>query len=481
MTNQLSQPGSFNIGLQGIHNSPVNITQILGKSLEYKDLTNQLQTQQKLFTRTPEDETQERLEISQEIARLTAQIEQFKADVTRLAAEFNRIEINTDRVRRAKAHFEQGEIAAARAVFDSEREQMQDENDRLVRERERYEQDVLPQLKHSSDEFYLRALLERTAYDNPNWLMDTCEYFERSINAQATEDNVFGYALFLQNHNRFNQAEIWYQKYLDEFASGDQPKRAMTLNNLANLHSDKNEVAKAETEYVEALELYRELATSNPAAHLPDVAATLNNLANLHCKKSEMATAQAAYSESLAIRRELATVNPEAYLPFVARTLSNLAGLHYEKNELLESEKAIVEALAIYRELATVLPTVYLPDVAAVLNNLANLYREQNQFTNAEAKYAAALDLRRKLAADNPFAYLPDLANTLANLALFHLHSAPNREQSVNYAIEAVGILQQIVKVVPYTQEYLQSAMKVLYRWGLSVEDIGRVLADASA
>ena len=61
----------------------------------------------------------------------------------RLAEEFNRIEINTDRLRRAKAHFEQGEIAAARAVFDSEREQMQDENNRLVREKDRYEKDVL--------------------------------------------------------------------------------------------------------------------------------------------------------------------------------------------------------------------------------------------------------------------------------------------------------------------------------------------------
>jgi regulator of replication initiation timing len=149
MTNELSQHGSFNIGLQDIHDSTVNVTQILGKSLEYKDLTNQLQTQQELFAYIPEDDTEKRLRISQAIAQLTAQIEQFKADVTRLAHEFNRIEINTDRLRRAKEHFEQGEIAAARAVFDSEREQMQSENNRLVQEKERFEQAVLPKLYHA--------------------------------------------------------------------------------------------------------------------------------------------------------------------------------------------------------------------------------------------------------------------------------------------------------------------------------------------
>lgn len=340
MTNELSQHGSFNIGLQDIRGD-VNVTQILGKSAEYKDLTNQLETQQELFAYIPEDKTEKRLQISQEIARLTAIIEQFKQDVTRLAQEFNRIEINTDRLRRAKAHFEQGEIAAARAVFDSEREQMQDENDRLVKEKPRIEQ-FLQMLKHSSDEFYLRALLERTAYENPNWLADTCEYFERSINAQATEDNVFGYALFLQNHNHFNQSEPWYQKYLDEFAAGDQSKRAMTLNNLANLHSAKNELAQAEAEYVEALAIYRELAAVNPAAYLPNVAATL------------------------------------------------------------------------------------------------------------------------------------------INVAIYHLHSAPNRERSINYALEAVLILLPIVENVPYTQNYLQTVVNVWQGWGLSMEDIQRMLEGRS-
>jgi regulator of replication initiation timing len=375
MTNEFLQQGSFNIGVQDNH-APVNVTQILGKSAEYKDLLNQLETQRELFAYIPEDKIERRLQISQAITQLEAQIEQFKQDVTKLAQEFNRIEINTDRLRRAKAHFEQGEIAAARAVFDSEREQMQDENDRLVREKERYEQDVLPKLKHNSEEFYLRALLERTAYDNPDWLADTCEYFERSINAMATEDNVFGYAVFLQNHNRFNQSELWYQKCLDEFASGDQSKRAMTLNNLANLHSDKNELAKAEAEYVEALQIGRELAIDTPAAYSLGVARTLINLARLHAKKEELERAREKYIEVLKIYLDLAAIKRFFHLPDVATTLNNLAVLHGQMEEFAKAETELVNALQLQRDLATFNPTAYMPNLANTIVNFAFFYQK---------------------------------------------------------------------------------------------------------
>ena len=459
MTKEFTQQGMGNIGLQDINNSSVNITQILGKSVEYKDLLNQLETKRELLAYMPEDQTEKRLKISQDLAQLEAQIEQFKHDILLLAQGFNRIEINTDRLRRAKAHFEQGEIAAAHAVFEHEHEQMQDENNRLVREKARYEQDVLPQLKHSSEEFYVRALLERTAYDNANWLADTCEYFERSISAFATEDNVFSYALFLQNHNRFDQAYLLYQEYLNEFARGDQSNRAMALNNLAILHSDKNELAKAEAEFGEALEIRRNLAAINPSAYLPDVVVTLNNLAVVHRRKNELAEAEAEHAEALEIRRNLAAANPSAYLPDVAATLNNLAILHSDKNELAEAEAKYAEALEIYRNLAAINPSAYLPDVAVTLNNLANLHINKNELAKAEAKYAEALEIRRNLAAANPSAYLPGVAATLNNLAALHKDKNELAEAEVEYA-EALEIRRNLAAVNP--SAYLPNVAETL-------------------
>ena len=56
------------------------------------------------------------------------------------------------------------------------------------------------------------------------------------------------------------------------------PDVAMTLNNLASLHSDTNRYDKAQKEYSEVLEIFRKLAKENPDAYMPSVATTLNNL-----------------------------------------------------------------------------------------------------------------------------------------------------------------------------------------------------------
>src|SRR5262249_44765736 len=162
-------------------------------------------------------------------------------------------------------------------------------------------------------------------------------------------------------------------------------------------------------------------------------------------------------------------------------TLNNLANLHSAKNELAEAEAEYAEALEIRRKLAAVNPSAYLPDVAGTLNNLALLHSNKNELAEAEAEYAEALEIYCKLAAVNPSDYLPDVAMTLMNVAIHHQQSAPDREHSINCAMEAVMILLPIVEAVPYTQKHLQTAVSVLQDWGLSIEDIERMLADASA
>mgnify|MGYP002654259134 CR=1 FL=1 len=106
----------------------------------------------------------------------------------------------------------------------------------------------------------------------------------------------------------------------------------MTLNNLDNLHSNKNEIVIALAEYQEALQIRRELAVENPRSFLPDVAMTLNNLANLHKNTNEMAIALAEYQEALQIYQELAVENPRSFLPYVAGTLINLS-IFYSENQ----------------------------------------------------------------------------------------------------------------------------------------------------
>ncbi len=222
-------------------------------------------------------------------------------------------------------------------------------------------------------------------------------------------------------HREYEQAEALYRQALEISRAGENNAEIATvLNSLAILHRNKNEMAIAEQECQEALEIYQELAVENPRSFLQYVATTLNNLAILHYTQNEMAIAEQEYQEALEIRRELAVENPLSFLKYVADTLNNLAVLHKNKNEMAIAEQQYQEALQITRELAVENPRSFLPDVAITLNNLANLHRNKNEMVIAEQEYQEALQITRELAVENPRSFLPDVAMTLNNLGLLH-------------------------------------------------------------
>ena len=261
--------------------------------------------------------------------------------------------------------------------------------------------------------------------------------------------------LYLHEQKLYHLVEDYYVQSLKELreratANPDAflPDVAMTLNNLANLHSDLNRFEMAEKEFKEALEIYRELAKANPDAFLPDVATTLNNLAALHSDLNRFEMAEEEYKEALVIRRKLAEANPDAFLPDVATTLNNLAILHWNLNRFEMAEKEYKEALVIYRKLAEANPDAFLPNVATTLNNLANLHSNLNQFEMAEKEYKEALEIYRKLTEANPDAFLLYVAGTLNNLAA--LHSDLNRfEMAEEEYKEALGIYRKLANANP--------------------------------
>ncbi len=246
------------------------------------------------------------------------------------------------------------------------------------------------------------------------------------LNDVAGTYHQLGYFLYEINH--FKEAEKEFQEALKirrglaaTNPDAYQPYLAMTLNNLATLHSDTNQLELAEEEYQEALKIRRGLAAKNPDAYLPYVALTLNNLAGLHYRNNQLEPAEKEFQEALKIYRDLAAKSPDAYQPYVAGTLNNLAILHKNTNRLELAEKEYQEALKIYRDLAAKNPDAYLPYVAHTLNNLAILHDDTNKLELAEEEYQEALKIRRGLAAKNPDAYLPKVAQTLYNMALLYI------------------------------------------------------------
>lgn len=510
---------------KNISNSTVNnyATQVIGKSYEHNELLDQLKTQQKLFNLTPEDEQDERLEISAKINELENRIKQFKDDVLRLAQQFNRIEINTDRLKSAKEFFDKGEIGEARAVLEMELEQMTDENTHLIKQREHFEQDVLPKLKANSEEFFILALSTQTNYANPNWFDDTCAYFERSIDAFATKDNTFQYAEFLQNHNKYDKAERYFQNCLNNFTSVVSPaQRALILNNLGVLYKNSNKIEKAFAAHNEALAIRQELAKQYPETYNYDLAVTLDNLANLHGRLNKFDVAASLSQKSLEIFEALANENPSKYLPDLVINLGNLARFYKINGEY---DKAIVkydETIKIYRELININPILYLPDYVRTLNSLAMFYQLKQDFKAAIVYFNEALEILENLVKINPLShlpnkaliqgnygslfasinqpilalvnfkestqiyeylaienfqtYFPNLALNYSNLSVFYLQNIPNREESISYAIKAIKIILPNMQNVPSFNDHFQRAISVLRDWGLSADEINNLL-----
>jgi tetratricopeptide (TPR) repeat protein len=474
--NKINQAGSGNVAISDIHNSEISI--VIGKSYQYNELVDQLTTQEKLFARTPETETQERLEISQKINQLKQSIEQLKRDVLQLAEQFNRVDINTERLRRAKEYFDEGQFGEARAVLECEIEQLQDEQTRLLVKRDAYETDTLPKLRSNAEQFFILGLLTQLDYANPNWFIDACHYFESAIKSYPTKGNVFQYAIFCWRHNLIAEAENLYEKYLKDFTSEiSVEEKAGALNNLGLLHWDSNEYRKGLSECEEALSLYEDLSKDNPLAYLFEVAGTLNNIALFHNELNENSKALEEYMRALGIYRELAKKSTD-YLLNVAKVLNNLGIINTHTKNHDEALNQLKESLSIYRSFTKARSQEDSFMTATVLHNLGVLYCETREYESALEAYKEAASIRLIAARINPSVYLPEASCTLANLAFYFYEYVPNREESLEYALETIEILLPIVDEVPFTQQYFQTAVSVSKRWGLSAKDLDRMIRE---
>ena len=463
---------SFEIVNENIKNSTVinNVTILLSKSAEFKNLDDTRATLEETLSFIPEQMAAKRLEISARLDHQKNVIREFVRDILTLAAQFDRIEIDTERLRRAREFFEKGEFSRARAILETEVDAMRDEQARLLIKREEYESETLPKLKNNSEEFLVLALSTQADHAKANRYEAAREYFERSIESNANESNVFYYAYFLAKHKQFAAAEKYYRRYLDEFPDRISPdEKAMILNNLANLHTNLNRYDEAAAEFEEALRIYRNLNEAEPDDYLPDVAMSLNNLAVLHKSRHEFEKALPAYDEALRIYSDLNEAASGAYLPDLARTLNNLANLYKDQYKYDDALREYTEALRIYRALEEANPQAHLPSVAVSLNNLAVLHKNQNRYEEAASEYSEALRIYRGLAAADPHIYLPSVAGTLVNLA--NLHQAEDkREAALKEYDEALKFYRDLAAVNPDAyQPYVAATLNnlaVLHKTG---------------
>jgi len=436
----------------------VRIGDIYNKSIEYKEIQERIEELKELANSSKDDE--KKLKFSKRLNEKIKQKEAFENEVISLAEIFQKIQINKERLKKAKQFFNEGKLKEARALLELDVEQIGIDQKKLLNrdlELEEKSKQSKIDLRHNSDEYLVLAKLTAINFELENWFEKTLEYYELSLMSNRNEDNLFSYAYFLQRQNQNNKAVPLYQKALEEFRKLAEvnpktylPDVASILNNIGILQKNRNELEQAEKSYSEALEIYRKLAKSNKQKYSPEIAGTLSNLGILLCDKSEFEQAEKSYKEALKIYRQFAEANQQNYLPDTASILNNLGILQRDKKEFEQAEKSYKEALKIYQQLAEVNPQTYLPHVSTTFNNLAVLQRDKKEFEQAEKSYEEALIIRRHLAEINPQTYLPDLAMTLNNLGILQRDKKEVKQAEKSYR-EALKKYRKLAEVNPQT------------------------------
>ncbi len=282
---------------------------------------------------------------------------------------------------------------------------------------------------------------------------------EGTLNEEVWSRFCNNLANLYNNTRRYEKAELLCIEALEirRRLAGSNPQAyesdvAMTCNNLANLYNNTRRYEKAELLYIEALEILRRLAGSNPQAYEPNVAMTCNNLADLYNDTKRYEKAEQLYIAALEIYRRLAGSNPQTYEPDVAMTCNNLAILYNNTRRYEKADLLYVEALEIYRRLAGSNPQAYEPNVAMTCNNLAILYNNTRRYEKAEQLYVETLEIYRKLAGSDPQAYEPDMATTCNNLANLYRDSSLFEDAEPLY-VEVLEIRRRLAESDPRTYE----------------------------
>lgn len=392
----------------------------------------------------------EMLKIDDERRQKQVELEELKKSVIELAQEFQRIPINTERLRKAKEHFERGEFAEARALFNAEKELMERELKDL-KKKEVYLEEQLKetqdQLADKANEYLIFARLTAMNFDHPNRFEQTLAYFNESLSASKTIENVLTFAFFLQEHNQFSDAKGLYeivlnlnQKTLDTSSEQFKYNKALVLSNISILYRNNNNLQASINRIEIAIGIYEELVVQN-SKYLPKLAESLNNYAVLHADNQLYEKAIEIFIKLLGIYKKLSRHSLNKYQPNIAFTLNNLGNCYRNINLFIQAKNKYEESIRIYRILACEDGNRYLQDLAMILLNFAVLYQSINRNPDALQKYEEAITIYEKLANDSPHIHFHGLANTLNNVASLYSNIGKKYE-----AIERFNKALQIIK-----------------------------------
>ncbi|MBY8990392.1 MAG: tetratricopeptide repeat protein [Candidatus Lokiarchaeota archaeon] len=318
-------------------------------------------------------------------------------------------------------------------------------------------------------------------------LLDKIEVLYHKAKLIPTEELV---TEFLAIANSIEQFDYTHKRLIDiaeELFILEDKYKAPILIVVGTLLSVLGNSETAEKVYLNALELYQNLAKKYYRIYLPYIAATQKNLGTLYIDLKRFEEAEKIYSNALGSYKELEKQYYDAHSPdFHSKDFSGLDNSYLDDmkayNELLKrfygiylpeepSKKSSfgnvgidldliedlqdgsIDSIETYKTLAKMSYDMYLIDIAKTQSNLGLVYTELKRFEDAERMHLEALKIEKTIAEHYPEEVYPELVLTLLDLG--DLYATLNRfEEAEPRFSEALKISKQLAEKNPEVYAY---------------------------
>ncbi|MFA6569718.1 MAG: CHAT domain-containing tetratricopeptide repeat protein [Bacteroidota bacterium] len=215
-------------------------------------------------------------------------------------------------------------------------------------------------------------------------------------------------ANFYKGKRNFEKAETLYIEVLElrrRIFKTDHPDLASSINSLAVFYGSFHNYKKAESLYTEALEMYRRLYKNDH----PDLASSINNLAYFYDIRRDFIQAESLYLEALEMRKRLFKGDH----PDLAKNIFEMAYFYDSRGDYRQAELFYNQALKMGRRL-------YKADdfnLAWFIKGMADILKEKGDYSQAEPLYKESLEMSKRLFKGDDD-WLPSF---ISSMALFYL------------------------------------------------------------
>ena len=259
-----------------------------------------------------------------------------------------------------------------------------------------------------------------------------------------------------------NLAKKYYRIYL--------PYIVATQKNLGTLYIDLKRFEEAEKIYGDALSSYKELERQYYDAHSPD----------FHSK--DYSGIEKSYIDDLKAYNELLKRYYDIYLPEEPSIKSEFGNVGIDLDLIEDIQDGSIDSIDSYKTLAKMSYDMYLIDIAKTQSSLGLIYSELMKFEDAERMHLAALKIKKKIAEHYPEQVYPELVLTLLDLG--DLYATLNKfEEAEPMFSEALKISRQLAEQNPevylYNVAIIQNSLGTIFTRLQKFEDAEQMYLDA--